>query len=158
MKSYFDKKDFDTLSKALLKSYQSSFNPLAVDDSIWPYLVRKDKKLKNQVLLYNYLENRYRKKSSIKFKEIHKKQRVLIEKIKKERNERFVTLLEREYQERQTFFKIFSNFRGRKFSIDIMDESSLPYLTTSTDQIFLKELLTDQKACFTFLLIERRFG
>ena len=107
LKYFFDKKDFDLISKALLQNYRSDLNPLRINIPIWPYLVRADKKLKRQIFLYDYLKNQYKRRSNIEFKELHQKQRALVEKIKKERNERLFTLLKKEYEERQIFLNYF---------------------------------------------------
>ena len=107
LKYFFDKKDFDTLSKALLKYYQSGSDPFAVNVTLWPYRVRLDSRLKSQILFYNYLETNYKKHSASPFKDLYKKQEALIQKIKKERDQRFFTLLEREYRDRQTFLNYF---------------------------------------------------
>ena len=107
LKYFFDKKDFDMISKVLLQNYRSDLNPLGVNIPIWPYIVRVDKKLKSQIFLYDYLNNQYKRRSNIEFKGLHQKQRALVEKIKKERNKRLFTLLKKEYQDRQVFFKLF---------------------------------------------------
>ena len=124
LKSFFDRKDFDTISKALLQNYQADWNPLAVNVSVWPYLVRTDQKLKNQIFLYDYLENKYKRISLTEFKEIYKKQKALIKEVKRERDQRLFALLKKEYQERQTFLNYFQileaeilyQYYGRKIS------------------------------------------
>jgi len=60
LKYFFNSKDFGFLSKALLESYELPFAvSVDVGASVWPYLLQRDQKLKNQILLYNYLEGSY---------------------------------------------------------------------------------------------------
>ena len=162
LKYFFDRKDFGVISTVLLQNYRSDLNPLGANISIWSYLVRVDKKLKSQIFLYDYLENQYKRRSNVEFKKLHQKQRALVEKIKKERNERLFTLLKKEYQERQIFlnyFKIleaeilYQNYgRKSKFFTKKNNESgfafkksfsiaeSLLYFPFDRDEIWLDEL------------------
>lgn len=112
LKYFFDRKDFEALSKALLEAYESPFaTSVDVKASVWPYLLQRDQKLKNQILLYNYLEGRYLepavKASFVEFKGLHKRQKALIEKTKKKRDQRIFELFSKVYQEREIFLKQF---------------------------------------------------
>ena len=137
LKYFFDKKDFNTISLALLQNYQSDINPLSVNGSVLPYLLRTDQKLKNQILLYNYLNQKYKKQSKIDFKNLYQEQKVLIKKFQKERDKRLFALLNKEYQNRKMFLNYFQIL-----------EAELLYRYHGTKPVFSS--IKNNKASFSF--------
>ena len=105
LKTFFDKKDFDALSLGLLKYYRSELPLLAINTPVWPYSIRADKKLRKQIFLYDYLSKSHLKKQV--FKKEFLREKALIQKLKKARDERFFVLLKKEYHERALFLKYF---------------------------------------------------
>ena len=106
LKNIVKAKNYHYISKELLSFYYSGKDSSVIDIPNWFYHLRSDQTLKNQILLYHYLQNKI-KNSSVLFKNLQKKERALIKAEQKRRDKRLEFLFKQELDNVNRFLTYF---------------------------------------------------